>query len=54
MMFKRCAWHRLGRLAFMGVSPWRPLRRLQVSDGLCPRRARRVLRVIDVRGRQVA
>jgi hypothetical protein len=52
MTLKRCAWHRLRLLAFTGVSPWRPLSRLQVSDGLCPWCARRLLKVIDVRGRQ--
>jgi len=54
MILKGCAWHRLRRLAFMGVSMWRPRSRLHGSDGLCPWSARRLLGVIDLRGRRVA
>ena len=54
MILKRCAWHRLHRLAFTGVSTWWPLRGFGVSDGMCPWCARRVLRVIELQGRLAA
>src|SRR5439155_21957145 len=51
MILKRCACHRLHRLAFMGVSARWPLRRLGGSGGMCPRGARRLLRLIELQGR---
>jgi hypothetical protein len=54
MILKRCAWHRFHRLAIIGVSTWRPLSSLKVSDGMCLSCARRLLRVISLRGRLAA
>ena len=41
-------------LALMGVSEWRPLSPLRISDGMCPSCARRSLRAIDRRERRAA
>jgi hypothetical protein len=42
MLIKRCSWHPRRLTAYRAVVRWRPLTRVQVTDGLCARCAGRV------------